>query len=154
MGGGVGGVIAAVGIGGGGGGGGAAILAGGSCGAGGLGGSTTVPIGAIFSTTAGVGGTTGSDLSDLGMSTAPPPHKGQKGLSQSIMLKQRIHFFMLKLPFKGVSLLQNYIIHAAFIIYHTFDNGYLAHFARGECVAGGVTLVKDDALDHGNSLSP
>jgi hypothetical protein len=50
----------------------------------------------IVSTTAGA---LGSTCGGLGTSVTEPPHNGQKGLSQSITLWQRVHFFILYLLF-------------------------------------------------------
>ena len=74
----------------------------------------------ILSTTAGAVSAIDS-LTGLGMSVTCPPHNGQKDLSQSMTLLQRLHFFISKLPFGGLSLLQNYVVRIAFIIYHTSE---------------------------------
>ena len=76
----------------------------GTGGMGNSGGTTGAACGApIYSTTAGAS-TAGTALSGLGISETCPPHNGQKSFSQSITLLQRLHFFILKLPFEGVSL--------------------------------------------------
>jgi hypothetical protein len=59
-------------------------------------GTGSLPVEPIVSTTAGA---LGSTFGGLCTSVTEPPHNGQKGLSQSITLLQRVHFFILYLPF-------------------------------------------------------